>query len=71
MAKNKTNETEASAVAFIDSYVENEQKKEDSLRLIDLMSDWSGFGPKMWGRALSVLEATTTNMPADTKAICL
>ena len=52
MAKNKTNETEASAVAFIDSYVENEQKKEDSLRLIDLMSDWSGFGPKMWGPSI-------------------
>ncbi len=49
MAKNKTNETEVDVVDFIHSYVENEQKKEDSLQLIALMRDWSGFEPKMWG----------------------
>ena len=49
MAQNKTVETEASVVDFINSYVENEQKKADSFQLIELMSEWSGFEPKMWG----------------------
>ncbi len=49
MAKNKTNETEVNVVDFINSYVENPQKKEDSFKLIELMSNWSGFEPKMWG----------------------
>lgn len=49
MATNKTAETEIAVNDFINSYVENEQKKADSFRLIDLMSEWSGFRPKMWG----------------------
>ena len=49
MAKNKTNVTEINVIDFINSYVENEQKKTDSLRLIELMSEWSGFEAKMWG----------------------
>lgn len=49
MAKNKTTETEVNVVDFIHSYVENEQKKEDSFKLIELMADWAGFEPKMWG----------------------
>ncbi|MES2649880.1 MAG: DUF1801 domain-containing protein [Bacteroidota bacterium] len=49
MAKTKTNYTEVSVIDFINSYVENEQKKADSFRLIELMSEWSGFEPKMWG----------------------
>lgn len=49
MAKNKTTETEVNVVDFIHSYVENGQKKEDSFKLIELMSGWTGFEPKMWG----------------------
>ncbi|GEO11079.1 DUF1801 domain-containing protein [Segetibacter aerophilus] len=49
MAKNKTTETEVSVVDFINSYVDNEQKKADSFRLIELMQEWSGFEPRMWG----------------------
>lgn len=49
MAKNKTTETEVSVVDFINSYVDNDQKKIDSFQLIKLMSKWSGFEPKMWG----------------------
>lgn len=50
MAKpNKTTETQVSVTDFINSYVENEQKKADSFELIKLMSEWSGFEPKMWG----------------------
>ena len=47
--KNKTTETEVSVTDFINSYVDNEQKKADSFRLIKLMQEWSGFEPKMWG----------------------
>ncbi len=49
MAKNKTTETEINALDFINSYVDNDQKKADSFRLIELMREWSGFEPKMWG----------------------
>jgi hypothetical protein len=49
MAKNKTTETEVNVIDFIDSYVDNDQKKTDSFKLIELMSEWSGFEPKMWG----------------------
>lgn len=49
MAKNKTNETEVNVTDFINSYVENEQKKADSFELIKLMQNWTGFEPKMWG----------------------
>ncbi|MEL7534098.1 MAG: DUF1801 domain-containing protein [Bacteroidota bacterium] len=47
--KNKTVETEVSVNDFINSYVEQDWKKEDSFRLIELMQEWSGFEPKMWG----------------------
>lgn len=47
--KNKTTETEVNVTDFIHSFVDKEQKKQDSFRLIELMRDWSGFEPKMWG----------------------
>lgn len=49
MAKNKTTETEVDVFDFIDSYVEKEQKKADSLELVRLMKEWTGFEPRMWG----------------------
>lgn len=49
MAGIKTKETNVEVTDFIHSYVENEQKKADSLQLIELMRSWSGFPPKMWG----------------------
>lgn len=49
MAKNKTAETAVSVTDFINSYVDNNQKRTDSFRLIELMTEWSGFEPKMWG----------------------
>ncbi|MDY8135416.1 DUF1801 domain-containing protein [Aquimarina sp. 2201CG5-10] len=49
MAKNKTTQTEVDVIDFINSYVDNEQKKADSYKLIKLMKKWSGFEPKMWG----------------------
>ncbi len=47
--KNKTTETEVGVIDFINSFVDNEQKKQDSFTLIELMKKWSGFEPKMWG----------------------
>jgi hypothetical protein len=52
MAKNKTTETEVSVTDFINTYVDNDQKKADSFRLVELMREWSGFEPKMWGPAI-------------------
>lgn len=49
MAKNKTAQTEVDVFEFIDSYVDKEQKKLDSHKLIELMSEWTGFEPRMWG----------------------
>jgi len=49
MAKTKTTYTGEDVISFIDSYVDNEQKKKDSLQLIDLLKQWSSFEPKMWG----------------------
>ena len=47
--ENKTKVTEIEVPDFINSFVEDDQKKEDSLKLIELMKSWSGFEPKMWG----------------------
>lgn len=52
MTKNKTAETESNVFDFINSYVDNEQKKTDSFQLIELMSIWSGYEPKMWGTTI-------------------
>lgn len=49
MPKNKTTETDINVIDFINAYVDNDQKKADSFRLIELMSEWTGFKPKMWG----------------------
>lgn len=47
--ENKTKVTEIEVVDFINSFVDSEEKKQDSLQLIELMQEWSGFEPKMWG----------------------
>lgn len=51
-AKNKTTFTEVAVSDFINSFAETEQKKADSFQLIELMSEWSGFEPKMWGPSI-------------------
>lgn len=52
MAKTKTTETNQSIDDFIESYVVSEQKKTDSYRLIELMTEWSGFDAKLWGTSI-------------------
>ena len=49
MAKTKTTYTGQDVTDFVNSYVDNEQKKADSFRLIELMQEWSDAEPKMWG----------------------
>lgn len=46
---NKTTYTGADVNDFINSFVDDEQKKADSFRLVQLMQEWSGYEPKMWG----------------------
>ncbi|WP_139420109.1 DUF1801 domain-containing protein [Chryseobacterium mulctrae] len=52
MAKTKTTYTEIDVKDFLDSYVDNEQKKADSLQLIKLMQELSDSEPKMWGPSI-------------------
>ena len=47
--KNKTTETEVSVSDFIASFVDSEQKKTDSFKLMELMQEWSGYDAKLWG----------------------
>jgi hypothetical protein len=49
MTKTKTIYTGQDVIDFINTYVDNEQKKADSFRLIELLQKWSGSEPKMWG----------------------
>ena len=51
-AKNKTAETKTDVFYFIKTFVDKEQKKEDSYKLIELMQQWSGFEAKMWGPSI-------------------
>lgn len=52
MVKTKTICTGENVIDFINSFVDREQKKTDSFRLIELLQKWSGFEPKMWGPSI-------------------
>lgn len=52
MAKTKTTYTGQDVLDFVNSYVDNEQKRTDSFRLIELMQEWSDSEPKMWGPSI-------------------
>ena len=51
MAEIKTKPTAESVEAFIDK-IDNEQKRKDSLVLLDLMKQVSGEAPRMWGSSM-------------------
>ncbi|WP_348798193.1 DUF1801 domain-containing protein [Flavobacterium adhaerens] len=51
MVKNKTTETKNSVSDFINT-VENATKRNDSLALIEIMQNQTGFEPKMWGPSI-------------------
>jgi len=48
----KTKVHDADVLGFIDSFADTDQKRQDSLELIELMSKASGFPPKMWGASM-------------------
>lgn len=52
MAKNKTVETEQDVFEFLETFVDSEQKKKDSLKLIELFKEVTGADPKMWGPSI-------------------
>lgn len=52
MATIKTTQTEASVVDFIHTFADTEQKRQDSFALINIMRDFTGHEPKMWGPSI-------------------
>jgi len=52
MTKNKTQTTQQNVVDFINECVDSEQKKQDSLELMKLMSAVSGCEAKMYGPSI-------------------
>lgn len=51
MAKTKTTKTEVDVLDYIDA-ISDEQKRADSYKLIELMSDITGLQPYMWGPSI-------------------
>ena len=49
MAELKTKENDADVFEFIESYANTDQKKKDSIELIKIMQEFTGYPPKMWG----------------------
>ena len=52
MAELKTKQTENDVSAFISSFADTEQKRNDSHELIRLLQEWTGYSPKMWGASI-------------------
>jgi hypothetical protein len=50
-AKNKTIANDASVTAFLDA-IKDDQKREDSYKLLEIMTRLSGYPPKMWGSSI-------------------
>lgn len=50
-AKNKTTPTEQSVEQFLNA-IEDEQKRQDSFALVELMQQVTGLEPKMWGSSI-------------------
>lgn len=51
MAELKTQKNDASVVDFLNS-VENDRRREDSFRVLELMGDITGDEPAMWGTSI-------------------
>jgi hypothetical protein len=52
MAKTKTTETTVDVEAFIESFANTAQKRQDSYELLHIMEDLTKFKPKMWGPSI-------------------
>ena len=47
----KTKETDKSVIEFINK-VENEKRRQDAFRLLDIFTETTGFEAKMWGPSI-------------------
>lgn len=52
MAKTKTKPTGEDVLRFIQKFTDSDQKRTDSLKLIELMSEATGKPPYMWGPSI-------------------
>jgi hypothetical protein len=52
MAEIKTKQTDANVHDFIRTFADTEQKQKDSFELLELMKDFTGYEPKMWGPSI-------------------
>lgn len=51
MSGNKTVENESSVTDFLHA-VENEQRKKDSFKALEMLNEITGLQPKMWGNSI-------------------
>jgi hypothetical protein len=51
MAKNKTTETQASVADYL-AAIANEKRREDCTAIAQLITDSTGYEPKMWGTSI-------------------
>jgi hypothetical protein len=52
MAELKTKQTNTDVFEFINSFADTDQKRKDSLELVKLMQELTGFEPKLWGASI-------------------
>lgn len=52
MSELKTKQNDANVYEFIHSFADTKQKIEDSLEILKLMKDFTGYEPKMWGGSI-------------------
>lgn len=52
MAEIKTKQTDADVHEFINTFTVTEQRREDGFELLKIMTDFTGFEPKMWGPSI-------------------
>lgn len=51
MYQQKTKETDNSVIEFIEM-VENQKKREDAIKLLDIFTETTGYPGKMWGTSI-------------------
>ena len=52
MAELKTKQHDADVIEFINTFADSEQKRQDSMAILALMQEFTGFEPKMWGATM-------------------
>jgi len=52
MAEIKTKQTDADVYAFIKEFAKTDQRREDSVQLVKLMQEFTGYPPRMWGLSM-------------------